>query len=992
DHFTLLKAGPPKTARLGDYLSVVQFNKQLFSLLQELRNYDNLGEDTQEMVQEARVFPALTPGKTGYRRAWVSASEKKELRWQDISSKSARVPSSKYLYIDAEFTYRPGGRITNREAIASNNAAYREFLSRVGIRQHSVLNSLIDTHVLPLTKGKGIKPEVAEKHWIAIYDEYWIKQSMLERERKEVVLEFLDLLPSCQLPVMLADRAGTHTTTKASKCFVGDRFHADTTELFREYLGSGAAIVHFAGFSAKAKVDWQDWRQFLSDKCGVHTEPYLVDKTLMDDNVINTSISNISVRDEELAKLNPFMADIARAVISHHQFKEDYGNFEIHYRKEGEHQKLDADSHYILYNNRDSDFLARSIATKLWMQLKPEININVSWKYKASCTLKVKNKYFDAYVVPHLRLRDNTGKLVSHGTKTFFYCKANTEILGSLGVYIKDSDYGGNSAFLVAWGVKREVDAYDVLRLHDIFLEKVESGAANLDEYLQYIKMSCRYLQGLSEDREIVQKSLHLWNPELAEKQPAHLWISSAYRNGFPEDLISDVRKLMVDRDNYSPDELLDVIFGREHDLGAGLYKLISDLGAKATGQESDLEKDIEDRIAEHGISLMGRKVFIRDELPVVWLINLGFHKEETDTAGIWVIAPETATEAFRKGLDVFGWPTSDDYAKTVEFENQRIIHPTDMHKLEKMYCDSDEHLNQENRIVNKTWLEIIQRIKSNAIIICQGLYFGVNGTMLQTQYALHDKLYLNESIYPLFSLLYSLGGAMKPEITKKLFDAFTIEEEEAEEISQPGYQTNENRKNGGANPSSGSDHAAKEESGGSGKQRDPDSKNKEYRTNPQDRNEDAKPYAFYRTGIYSSKPSSIRQDTKRETGKKGEQIAAQAEIDSGRKVEYQPENNPGYDLISHSESEDRYIEVKTVNGSWSHVLLTAREFAASQEYKERYWVYVVELLGDDMHRLTRIQNPFAKVTHYSLDDGWRVVENPGWYSHNDDYEDLYES
>lgn len=993
DHFILLRAGPPSTVRLNDYLSVMQFIQQIYSLFMEVNDHAKPGEITQEYLQSAKIFPVQVPSKNGLRRDWVSASGPKELRWQNVTSKRARGPGKTFLYIDAEFTYQPGGQTKNREAIAKYNNEYRDFLARIGIKQHSLLSSLIDAHLTPLTRAKGISPQAAESHWISIYHDFWLKQSLLERERKEVVQEFLDLFPDCQVPVLLADPAKTYTTRKAKECFVGDTYRADATALFREYLGSEAPIVHFTGFSNKAKIKWDDWRELFISKCGVHTGPYLVIKDLKTDNLINAGVREISTRDEDLASQNPFISTITRAVKRQLKFKEIYGSYSIHYDAEGKHQTLDQYSRNLLLSNPDSDFLARELARTLWSNIDTHVTVSAGWKANNFNYLSVENRYFESYIIPRLGLKDTNGKLIQHGTQTYLYSKANRDILGTLGIYVKDSDYYGNFAFLEAWGVKREVDAGDVLKIHDSCVKKLQRGDASQQEYTSHLGMVCSYMKSMAQDKDVILKSILFWNQDQATTQAPRIWVRSALSGGFPDGLVHDLQGLFAERDDLSVEELLDELFQGKHQLDEALIKVIAALGASVSLDSSRAVVDINARFELDGITLARKTIHNRAELPVIWLLSLGYDQEEAQRVGVWVLPPDTVSESFRKGLQRLEWPTSDDMPKSVESAGERALTSGELHKLKEMYYPSDEGDIQETLPTNATGREIRLRIHSNAIAVCQGLYFGVNGIMLPVQYALHDKLYLHGSIDPLFSLMCRLGGGANPKAMKMLWEAMDTQKEPTAEQAREGRQ-------GGIHQDdeSTSSGAKTTKVRGSGYSSGPhgstfagnDSADRREGTNTRSKSHSSGPYVFYRSGIYASKPSDIPDPSRRETGKMGEEIVVKAEIDEARAVEVQPENNPGFDLISRDETEERYIEVKTVNGAWSHVLLTRSEFAAAQKYDDRYWVYVVELVGDGKHTITRIQNPFAKVTHYSLDDGWRVVENPHYKAGNDDYDDLY--
>ena len=62
-------------------------------------------------------------------------------------------------------------------------------------------------------------------------------------------------------------------------------------------------------------------------------------------------------------------------------------------------------------------------------------------------------------------------------------------------------------------------------------------------------------------------------------------------------------------------------------------------------------------------------------------------------------------------------------------------------------------------------------------------------------------------------------------------------------------------------------------------------------------------------------------------------------------------QTHPGYDIISRNPltGEDRFIEVKGVNGEWNQtgVGLSRLQFSNAQDYGDRYWLYVVEFVSD---------------------------------------------
>jgi hypothetical protein len=88
-------------------------------------------------------------------------------------------------------------------------------------------------------------------------------------------------------------------------------------------------------------------------------------------------------------------------------------------------------------------------------------------------------------------------------------------------------------------------------------------------------------------------------------------------------------------------------------------------------------------------------------------------------------------------------------------------------------------------------------------------------------------------------------------------------------------------------------------------------------------------------------------------------------------------QTHPGYDIISRnpSTSEERFIEVKGVNGEWNQtgVGLSKLQFSNAQDFGDSYWLYVVELVSDLEHiRVHPIQNPAKQVTSFMFDGNWR--------------------
>lgn len=96
-----------------------------------------------------------------------------------------------------------------------------------------------------------------------------------------------------------------------------------------------------------------------------------------------------------------------------------------------------------------------------------------------------------------------------------------------------------------------------------------------------------------------------------------------------------------------------------------------------------------------------------------------------------------------------------------------------------------------------------------------------------------------------------------------------------------------------------------------------------------------------------------------------------------GRVTEQMAQTHPGYDIISCNPltGEQRFIEVKGVNGEWNQtgVGLSRLQFSNAQDYGDSYWLYVVEFVSDPQHmRVHPIQSPATQVTSFMFDGNWR--------------------
>lgn len=100
-------------------------------------------------------------------------------------------------------------------------------------------------------------------------------------------------------------------------------------------------------------------------------------------------------------------------------------------------------------------------------------------------------------------------------------------------------------------------------------------------------------------------------------------------------------------------------------------------------------------------------------------------------------------------------------------------------------------------------------------------------------------------------------------------------------------------------------------------------------------------------------------------------------EKERGRMPEQMAQTHPGYDIISINPvtGEDRFIEVKGVNGEWNQtgVGLSRLQFSNALDYGDRYWLYVVEFVSDPEHmRVHPIHSPATQITAFMFDGNWR--------------------
>jgi hypothetical protein len=93
------------------------------------------------------------------------------------------------------------------------------------------------------------------------------------------------------------------------------------------------------------------------------------------------------------------------------------------------------------------------------------------------------------------------------------------------------------------------------------------------------------------------------------------------------------------------------------------------------------------------------------------------------------------------------------------------------------------------------------------------------------------------------------------------------------------------------------------------------------------------------------------------------------------------PSDNPGFDLFEGESLETaiRFVEVKSLKGPWSGpVALSSTQFEKARAEGERFWLYVVEKVGQpEETTLHPIQSPAGKTRHFCFDPGWKALADP---------------
>jgi len=122
----------------------------------------------------------------------------------------------------------------------------------------------------------------------------------------------------------------------------------------------------------------------------------------------------------------------------------------------------------------------------------------------------------------------------------------------------------------------------------------------------------------------------------------------------------------------------------------------------------------------------------------------------------------------------------------------------------------------------------------------------------------------------------------------------------------------------------------------------------------------------------YDTEPT---ESAAKDIGDAGESFVMNWEMKAGRTPKKMPINNEGYDIVSESQEGLRYIEVKSIDGSWGArgVGVTRAQYDTAIKFGPNWWLYIVEYAKNEARSVvTPIQNPFHLATEFRFDAGWR--------------------
>ena len=105
-------------------------------------------------------------------------------------------------------------------------------------------------------------------------------------------------------------------------------------------------------------------------------------------------------------------------------------------------------------------------------------------------------------------------------------------------------------------------------------------------------------------------------------------------------------------------------------------------------------------------------------------------------------------------------------------------------------------------------------------------------------------------------------------------------------------------------------------------------------------------------------------QQLKREIELKGMELVIKHEVEHGRKPEdVSAEMYLGYDIISKSKNETRYIEVKSFSTE-NPIEISSNEWRMSSHFREDYYLYIIQHVSGEP-KLTIIRDPYENISKY---------------------------
>jgi hypothetical protein len=130
--------------------------------------------------------------------------------------------------------------------------------------------------------------------------------------------------------------------------------------------------------------------------------------------------------------------------------------------------------------------------------------------------------------------------------------------------------------------------------------------------------------------------------------------------------------------------------------------------------------------------------------------------------------------------------------------------------------------------------------------------------------------------------------------------------------------------------------------------------------------------------GVHQSEPRHETSDTHKRrlaTEDIAIDLIRQQDGQHFKEIRRMPTNHEGYDLEAINEQGEvmRYIEVKAMTCAWTDRPATISEpqFEAARRKGEKFWLYVVEKVGQPDPKIHRIPNPQRSVRYFTFDYGW---------------------